>query len=440
MRKIRIFGELAASILYTSKYLQGTSNTEMNTVTSKDGTQIAFEKTGNGPVVILVDGAFCSKDFGPTPKLVPVLANNFTVISYDRRARGDSSDTQPYSVQREIEDIEALINVVGATASLYGVSSGAVLCIEAVASGLPVKKLVIFEPPYYTDSRRNEPPSDAERQLNQMIAEGRKKDAVKFYLRKVIGVPAIVPFILRLTPNWSKMIANANSLPYDAAVMGNFKVPKNVLASINIPVMVIASAKSPQSLRKPSQVVAELLSAGKYKILKGQIHNVSPKTLVPELVKFFNNENSCNMKSEKNLTTEKSVLINADATKIWDILTNPDKIKIYLFNSEAKTDWKVGSPVTFSRMSEGKEYVDKGKILEVVPHKLLKFSYFSSQEGYADIPANYSIITYTLQKESEDNIKLIYRREHIPIEFEQKNQEKFLPSMLENIKKLAEEM
>jgi uncharacterized protein YndB with AHSA1/START domain len=91
-------------------------------------------------------------------------------------------------------------------------------------------------------------------------------------------------------------------------------------------------------------------------------------------------------------------------------------------------------------MSEGKEYVDKGKILEVVPHKLLKFSYFSSQEGYADIPANYSIITYTLQKESEDNIKLIYRREHIPIEFVQKNQEKFLPSMLENIKKLAEEM
>ncbi len=146
------------------------------------------------------------------------------------------------------------------------------------------------------------------------------------------------------------------------------------------------------------------------------------------------------MKAEKNLTTERSVLINADATKVWDVLTNPDKIKVYLFNSETKTDWKVGSPVTFSRISGGKEYVDKGKLIEVVPQKLLRFSYFSCQEGYADIPANYSIITYTLQKENEDNIKLIYRREHIPIVFEQQNQEKFLPGMLENIKKIAEEM
>lgn len=146
------------------------------------------------------------------------------------------------------------------------------------------------------------------------------------------------------------------------------------------------------------------------------------------------------MKAEKNLTTERSVMINADAIRVWDVLANPDKIKVYLFNSEAKTDWKVGSSVTFSRMSEDKEYVDKGKILEVVPQKLLKFSYFSSQEGYADIPENYSTITYLLEKENDKSIKLTYRREHIPIEFEQKNQEKFLPSMLQNIKKLAEEM
>lgn len=146
------------------------------------------------------------------------------------------------------------------------------------------------------------------------------------------------------------------------------------------------------------------------------------------------------MKAEKNLTTERSVLINADATSVWDVLTNPDKIKVYLFNSETKTDWKVGSPVTFSRMSGDKEYVDKGKILEVVLQKLLKFSYFSSQEGYADISANYSTITYKLEKENDKSIKLTYCREHIPIEFEQINQEKFLPGMLENIKKLAEEM
>ena len=144
------------------------------------------------------------------------------------------------------------------------------------------------------------------------------------------------------------------------------------------------------------------------------------------------------MKNEKNLTTEKSISINADAARIWNILTNPDKIKLYLFNSEAKTDWKAGSPIAFSRVSEGKKYVDKGEILEVVPQKLLKYSYFSSQEGYEDISENYSVITYRLEKEDENNIKLTYYRENIPIEFEQKNQERFLPGMLENIKKLSE--
>ena len=144
------------------------------------------------------------------------------------------------------------------------------------------------------------------------------------------------------------------------------------------------------------------------------------------------------MKNEKNLTTERSILIKANAAGIWDVLTNTEKIKQYLFNSEAETDWKVGSPVTFSRVSEGKKYVDKGKILEVVPQKLLKYSYFSSQEEYADIPENYSTITYSLEKQNENNIKLTYCRENIPIEFERKNQENFLPGMLDNIKKLAE--
>jgi len=261
----------------------------MNTIISKDGTKIAYNKNGTGPTVILVDGAFCSKDFGPTPKLVPVLANYFTVISYDRRARGDSGDTQPYSVQREIEDIEALINVAGGTAHLFGVSSGAVLALKVAAGGLPIGKLVVFEPPYNTDGRRRKPLPDAELQLKQMIAKGRKKDAVNFYLRKVIGLPSIVTFILRLTPNWSKMIGNANSLPYDAAVMGNFILPNEMLASIKIPAMVIASAKSPESLKNPAQLVAQTIPNSQQRILKGQVHNVPPQHLVPVLVDFYNN-------------------------------------------------------------------------------------------------------------------------------------------------------
>ncbi len=145
------------------------------------------------------------------------------------------------------------------------------------------------------------------------------------------------------------------------------------------------------------------------------------------------------MKKKQNLTTKGSIVINSKAESIWDVLTNPDKIKQYLFGSEAITDWKVGHPVIFQRNSGGKIYRDKGEILDVVPNKLLKFSYWSSQEGYDDIPENYSLITYTLETDKDNTIKLTYLREKIPIEFEQKNQERYLPGMLENIKKIAKE-
>lgn len=142
---------------------------------------------------------------------------------------------------------------------------------------------------------------------------------------------------------------------------------------------------------------------------------------------------------KQNFTTKRSIVINSKAESIWDVLTNPDKIKQYLFGSEAITDWKVGNPVIFQRNSGGKIYRDKGEILDAVPNKLLKFSYWSSQEGYDDIPENYSFITYTLETEKNNTIKLTYLREKIPIEIEQKNQERYLPGMLENIKKIAEE-
>lgn len=145
------------------------------------------------------------------------------------------------------------------------------------------------------------------------------------------------------------------------------------------------------------------------------------------------------MIKKQNLTTKGSIVINSKAESIWDVLTNPDKIKQYLFDSEAITNWKVGHPIIFQRNSGGKIYRDTGEILGVVPNKLLKFSYWSSQEGYDDIAENYSVITYTLEREKDNIIKLTYLREKIPIEIEQKNQERYLPGMLENIKKIAEE-
>jgi uncharacterized protein YndB with AHSA1/START domain len=145
------------------------------------------------------------------------------------------------------------------------------------------------------------------------------------------------------------------------------------------------------------------------------------------------------MKNEQNLSAEGSVLINSDVKRIWNTLTNPAKIQLYLFESNVETDWKVGSPITFTRDWNGTQYQDKGTVLEHEESKLLKFSYWSSQEGYADIPENYSIITYRLDGEDSKSVKLTYLREKIPIEFEQKNQERYLPVLLENIKRIAEE-
>ena len=257
-------------------------------IISRDGTEIVFEKMGSGPAIILVDGAFCSKDFGPMPKLAPLLSKSFTVFIYDRRARGESGDTMPYKIEKEIEDIEALIKSAGGSAFLFGISSGAILSIQAVASGLNVPKLAILEPPY-VGNQGGKRPGDAVQQLRNMIAEGRKEDAVKFYLTKVMGAPGIVLFILRLTPNWSKMKANANSLPYDVEVCGNFEMPKEMISSLTTPTLVIDSKGSPETLRKSVELVANTLPNGKRKSLKGSVHDVPPKILAPELIHFFMN-------------------------------------------------------------------------------------------------------------------------------------------------------
>ena len=220
-------------------------------------------------------------------KLSPLLSKNFTVFTYDRRARGNSGNIKPYSVEREIEDINALINLAGGSAHLFGISSGAILSLLAVTSGLNIQKLALLEPPYVGNKhgRRSE---NAEEQLRQMIAEGKKGAAATFYLRKVIGVPAIVPFILRLTPNWPKMKANANSLPYDAAVCGDFNIPTEQTVLVTIPTIVIDSEKSPKVLRDAVQAVAEAIPNGQRRTLKGTIHGVPPKVLVPVLVEFYN--------------------------------------------------------------------------------------------------------------------------------------------------------
>lgn len=258
----------------------------MSVATSKDGTKIVYLKKGKGPVIILVDGAFCSKDFGPMPKLTPYLAEYFTVISYDRRARGESGDTKPYHIEREIEDLQALIEQNGGSAYVFGISSGAILALRAVSHGLRIPKLALFEPPFVTNKNLIRSPN-AYHDLARLVDEGNRGGAVKFYLRKIMGVPAFLPFVLQLTPNWRKMKANANSLPYDAAVCGDFEIPKNLVSTISIPVLVIDSTKSPETLRSAVEATVSILPNATQKSLNGSIHDVPPKILAPELIQFL---------------------------------------------------------------------------------------------------------------------------------------------------------
>lgn len=260
----------------------------MEKVTSGDGTAIAFDRSGDGPPVILVDGAFCSRAFGPMPKLAPLLAERFTVINYDRRGRGDSGDAVTYAVEREIEDLDALIREAGGSAHVLGISSGAVLALEAAVSGLGITSLAMYEPPFVAVSDSgHRAPEDSVARLTQMIADDRPGEAVKFYLTQVMGAPRIMYYGMRVMPWWPKMKAVAPSLPYDAEVMGDFLPPGERLASFAVPTLVLGGEKSPAALREAARAAADAVPDATFRVLEGQGHNVSTKALAPVLAEFF---------------------------------------------------------------------------------------------------------------------------------------------------------
>src|SRR5262245_32172422 len=187
----------------------------MEQVISRDGTAIVYERSGKGPALVLVDGALCSRGFGPMPKLAPLLTPHHTVFTYDRRGRGGSGDTRPYAVEREVEDIDALVRAAGGRAHLVGLSSGGALALEAAASSVEVAKVVAYEPPYMVEHGSHHAGHRAK--LEGMIAAGRRGDAVKYFMRDMVEVPAIFVLLMRIMPGvWPKMKAVAHTLPYDA--------------------------------------------------------------------------------------------------------------------------------------------------------------------------------------------------------------------------------
>ncbi len=259
----------------------------MSHVRSRDGTTIAYDRLGAGPPVILVDGAFCSRAFGPMPKLAPLLAPNFTVFMYDRRGRGESGDTAPYAVEREIDDLDALIREAGGSAFVYAISSGAALALEATASGLKVENLALYEPPFMVGTPAHRPPTDHHAQLVRLIAEGRRGDAVRFYMKDIIGMPGWLVTVFRFLPMWSKLKAIAPTLAYDSAIMGDFALPARRAASLSVPTLVISGDKSFPVLREAAQELANVIPGARLRTLPGQTHNVAATALAPVLKEFF---------------------------------------------------------------------------------------------------------------------------------------------------------
>jgi len=264
----------------------------MKTVTSQDGTSIAYDQTGTGPSLVLVDGALNSRAFGLNGPLAPILAGRFTVVTYDRRGRGDSGDTPPYAVEREIEDLAAVIDAAGAPAYVYGISSGAALALET-ASAVPAKvaKLAMYEPSFVVDDSRPPVPADAIGQVTGLLARGRRGAAVKLFLRVDARVPATVVAVMPLIPAWGKLKAAAHTLPYDLTIMDGSQqgrpLPVGRWVALTAPTLVIAGGKSPAWLQNAARATAQALPGASHQILPGQTHIVKPEPLAPVLAGFF---------------------------------------------------------------------------------------------------------------------------------------------------------
>ncbi|HXU86485.1 MAG TPA: alpha/beta hydrolase [Verrucomicrobiae bacterium] len=254
------------------------------TVTSKDGTKIAVDVLGSGPAIVLVSGG--SVDRGSNAGLAEVLKGDFTVHNYDRRGRGDSGDTLPYAVEREIEDIEAVIAAAGGSAHLYGSSSGAGLALEAAAAGASVDRLILWEPPYNLDPA-GRPPADSVEQLDRMVAEGRRGDAATFFMVDMVRMPAEFAAFARTQPWWPAQEAIAHTLAYDARVMGDYSVPTATAARVTVPTLILTGGASFPFFRPTAEAVVAAMPDARSAVLPDQEHNVDPAILGPAIAAFL---------------------------------------------------------------------------------------------------------------------------------------------------------
>jgi Alpha/beta hydrolase family len=255
----------------------------MNEVTSRDGTTIAIETTGQGPPVVLVDGALCHRELGPLVAVAEPLATDFTVVRYDRRGRNESGDTPPYAPAREVEDLAAVIAAAGGSAAVFGLSSGAALALEAAASGLPITRLALYEPPFSVDPAEDD--GYVER-LNALIAAGRNGDAVDWFLSNA-GVPDEGLAAMHAEPSWPLFEAVAPTLAYDHAVLGDGAVPRERAAAVTASTLVANGEHSPDFFVEAARATADAIPGGEHRVLAGQAWGRTDPHALAGLLKGF---------------------------------------------------------------------------------------------------------------------------------------------------------
>lgn len=283
----------------------------MRKVFSKDGTPIAFEQSGQGTPLILVVGAF--NDHGTGAPLAESLQSRFTVFNYDRRGRGESGDTLPYAVEREIEDLEALINEAGGSAAVFGFSSGAALALKAAAQGLNITKLVLYEPPILLDQpvieaevrssvgvlstangqvieldhARTGMQANLAAELDALVSAGRRGDAVELFQTKAVGIPEEIVVQMRHSPYRPALEKIAHTLVYEMNILADMASPLEQVASLTTPTLTLVGGESPAFLINAAKTLAAGLPNGSYNILEGQNHDLVPAVLAPVITTFL---------------------------------------------------------------------------------------------------------------------------------------------------------
>jgi pimeloyl-ACP methyl ester carboxylesterase len=255
----------------------------MSAVTSKDDTQIEFDRVGDGPAVVIVGGVV--GDRSQQAPVADLLGAQFTVYNYDRRGHGESGFTEPYSADREVEDLAAVLEHAGGAASVYATSGCAVIALQAAATGVGITRLALWEPPFILDGTRPPVPADYRERLETLLAQDRRGDMVALFLTEAAGIPA--PFVeqLRQAPFWGAQEAVAHTLVYDATMMGDYAIPASA-ASVQVPTLVLDGGTTPW-LTSTADKLASVLPDARRQSLPGQQHNVEPDAIAPALAEYF---------------------------------------------------------------------------------------------------------------------------------------------------------